>query len=389
MADPETSGARREGEGSSAEQRTLVHTETFVLEQRQHESSFFHVADVMVRRWRLVILLPLVAAAVLMCWDLLAHPRYTATAEFAGQSTPVQLSGLANLASSFGLSIPAASFSSSESPQFYADLVGTEAFLRQVVAIRYVVPLAVDTLRGDLSYFFHTHGNQQPVRLESATEALRKHLSVGANDQTGVVSVSVTTRWPVLSRAIASQILDLVNRFNLESRQSEAAAERRFIGGRLGVARSALRGAEDSLKSFLEANRRYANSPALTFEHDRLQRRVNLREQLYASLSISYERAKIEEVRNTPVITVVEAPLLPARPDSRHIVVGILLACVAGVLAAVLWALAVDLIARGRARHPSEYAAFVVGRETAVGEVRALFARLAGSLGRPGMTGRR
>jgi uncharacterized protein involved in exopolysaccharide biosynthesis len=34
-------------------------------------------------------------------------------------------------------------------------------------------------------------------------------------------------------------------------------------------------------------------------------------------LAQAYEQARIEEVRDTPVITVIEAPMLPARPDPR------------------------------------------------------------------------
>ena len=63
-----------------------------------------------------------------------------------------------------------------------------------------------------------------------------------------------------------------------------------------------------------------ATRPELNFQQERLQRQVQLQQQLYTTLSQSFEQAKIEEVRDTPVITVVEPPEAPVRPDPRGLV---------------------------------------------------------------------
>src|SRR2546428_650042 len=104
---------------------------------------------------------------------------------------------------------------------------------------------------------------------------------------------------------LASELgLALVNTFNLERRQSRAAQEKRFVETRRTEARDELQVAEDRLKSFLERNRDYRNSPQLVFDQERLAREVALRQQLLTSLSQAYEQARIDEVRDTPVITV-------------------------------------------------------------------------------------
>jgi uncharacterized protein involved in exopolysaccharide biosynthesis len=70
----------------------------------------------------------------------------------------------------------------------------------------------------------------------------------------------------------------------------------------------------------------------LSFVYDRLVNNVTLRQQIYTSVAQAYEQARIDEVRDTPVITVVEAPLLPAKPDPRPffrmLVAGLLIALV-------------------------------------------------------------
>jgi uncharacterized protein involved in exopolysaccharide biosynthesis len=79
------------------------------------------------------------------------------------------------------------------------------------------------------------------------------------------------------------------------------------------------------------------------FQFDRLSRQVNMRQQLYTSVTQSYEGARIEEVRNTPVITLMEPADLPAQPDPRLALLKGMLAGLVGLglgafLAAVLHA---------------------------------------------------
>ena len=75
--------------------------------------------------------------------------------------------------------------------------------------------------------------------------------------------------------------------------------------------------AEDSLKAFMFENRQFSNSPQLVFEEDRLQRQVSMRQDLVSAIAQAYEQARIEEVRNLPVITVIDHPEPPALADPR------------------------------------------------------------------------
>jgi uncharacterized protein involved in exopolysaccharide biosynthesis len=169
------------------------------------------------------------------------------------------------------------------------------------------------------------------------------------------VELQLSTSNPDLSRQVAEQMLSLVNSFNLETRQTQAAAERRFTAEGLEQARQELRTAEDSLQSFLERNRQYENSPQLRFKYDRLQRRVALQQEVVASLARSLEQAKIDEVRNTPVITVVDPPERPPYPDSRNLVLRAVLGLLFGVLVGAFWLMAGAFLERTREQEPERY----------------------------------
>src|SRR6185437_3593506 len=168
--------------------------------------------------------------------------------------------------------------------------------------------------------------------------------------KTGVVNVSVSTESAVLSRTLVQRLLEEVNRFNLVNRQSQAAAERQFTERRVNEVKGELRAAENNLQTFLTDNRAYQNSPELRFEQDRLAREVSLRQSLYTTMVQAYEQARIEEVRDTPVITIVEHADLPARPDARGTVKKSVLALLAGAFLGLVLTIVVEIFDAGRLR---------------------------------------
>ena len=101
----------------------------------------------------------------------------------------------------------------------------------------------------------------------------------------GVVTFEVETYNPQLSAQIAQRLLDLLNRFNLETRQSQAAAERRFTEVRLAEAKEELLEVENRLQAFLEVNRDLGTSPLLRFRQERLEREVSIRQAVVSALA--------------------------------------------------------------------------------------------------------
>jgi len=128
-----------------------------------------------------------------------------------------------------------------------------------------------------------------------------------------------------------------VNDFNLRRRQTQAGAEREFDQRRAQAALDSLRTAEANLAEFRATNIDFSRSPRLATREAELQRRVTLAQQIYTTIAQRYELANIEAVRNTPVITVVDAPegLVEARP--RYTAAIVLGAFAAGVLLVGVW----------------------------------------------------
>ena len=264
---------------------------------------------------------------------------YTSSAAFLAESSEAGGGGALALARQFGVSV--GSPDGQRTPEFYADLATSVEVLRQTVTRSYVRSQNGEESREtDLVTYYEVKGRTEAERIQRALERLTEDISVSTDSETGVVRFSVTTSDPQLSQGVAQHILDLVHSFDLTTRQTQAGAERRFSGERLAELTSELRDAEDTLKSFLIENRVFSNSPALLFEHDRLQRAVAMRQELVTSLAQSYESARIEEVRNTPVITLIDPPRVPAIRDPKGrlliLVLGIILGVMGGTFAALL-----------------------------------------------------
>lgn len=370
------------GSGSRRGRRGRVAATPLLVESQTEDISLAAILGTFLRHRRVLFGLPL-AVAILWVLIVLVLPRqYTTQAQFTPSSGNAQLSQLAGLASQFGVNVP--QVQTNESPAFYADLLQSRELLRSAVTTTYTFPTSADadSLTGDLVELFGIHGDRRDARVAKTIEEFQDHISVSTDAETGVVSLSVTTRWADLSRQLGERLLDLVNTFNLQTRQTQASAERRFLEERVVSARNELRSVEDSLQQFLEHNRSYQNSPQLQFEYDRLQRRVSLQQQVYTTLAQSLEQAKIDQVRNTPVITVVEPPEAPPRPDRRGLIVKGILGLLVGGVAAAAWAVSVEWSRHARHEEPEEYRRLEQEWADTREDVRRLWRRLVARLRR-------
>lgn len=275
----------------------------------------------------------------------LVFGSYTARSTFTPQQQQVGLASLSGLASQFGLTGMSSSPLGGQSVAFYEELLQSPKLLSDLANTRYALAVigSSDSLKGDLYFFYGVKGRTQDKRTTNMVERLLTRVSVETNVRANTVSVSVKAPFPELAKQVNRRLLELVSEFNVKTLQTNASEERRFTEQRLAEAREELAIAENAMQVFLERNRAYQSSPALIFESARLQRRLDLQQQLYVTLSQAYQQARITEVRNTPVITVIDPPELTAT-KSRNPLVMALAAFVLGAVAAIALALALDIL---------------------------------------------
>jgi uncharacterized protein involved in exopolysaccharide biosynthesis len=330
------------------------------------EVTLLSVLTVVLRHRRLILLFAFVGAVAAAVATLLAPPRYAASARFLPKGRQSGAGGLSALASQIGLSAGAVG-EPGQTPDFYAELVLSRAVLGAIVD----GPLPVAAGRSvSLADVYGVEGETPTARRDAAIEELGRHVDATAEPKTGTVQLAVSAADAGVAYAVAGRILAQLNEFNLKRRQSQAREERRFAERRLAELRVQQRAAEDRLQLFLQQNREYSNSPALAFEQVRLDRSVSQAQALVTSLSQAYEQARMEEVRDTPVITVIEAPELPARPEPRRTGTKAIIGLVLGTVVGLLVALVRGYFAGLRGTDRSTYGAFEAERREALADLR-------------------
>jgi len=101
-----------------------------------------------------------------------------------------------------------------------------------------------------------------------------------------------------------------------------------------------------------------------------------MRQQVYTSLVQSYEQARIDEVRNAPVITVVEEAEEPVRPDSRRLPLKAALGVVLGGMLGAFVAFGREYVRRQREEDAEELREFSVVWEETKDDVRRMVRRI-------------
>jgi len=292
------------------------------------------VARLRARRTTLV-LYPAALVGATIVYLLISPVKYRAEARFiTNRITQPALSGLAAQ-----LGILNAG-EATKSPEFYQELVQSRDVLAFVAGSSYVV----DGRSSPTSLIALWNKDQvDTVRAKERTfSRLRHDLFAVGSLRTGIITIAFESSDPILASQVARHFLDAVVRFDLTIRQAQGAREKRFLEGRLAVLRAELRDAEDRLQRFLLTNRSTTNSPVLAFERDRLQREVADRQTIVTAITQSFEQARIEEVRDTPSMSVTQAPE-NATTRVRSWPLALLSALVLGLIAA-----SVDFFVRER-----------------------------------------
>ena len=97
-----------------------------------------------------------------------------------------------------------------------------------------------------------------------------------------------------------------------------------FIEERKEQVKVILTKAENNLKNFRSKNRKVIDSPDLQLELERFLRDVEIQTQIYITLNQQYEIARIDELKETPSVLILDegfSPLEKSEPKRKLIVI--------------------------------------------------------------------
>jgi uncharacterized protein involved in exopolysaccharide biosynthesis len=248
------------------------------------------------RKWILIVSFG--AAVIALGVTFLISPLYTA-----------QTSILPELTRETGLNV-------GETPvsKLYPMIVSSERILQGAIYHKYTTLAYSQPV--DLVEYWKIDSGTQNEQFDKALRLLRGRMDINFDTRLGTVSIGVQMEEPQLAADVANQITAELDDYTRTKRKTNATLQREFIETRMQEVENQLEKAERTLKDFRESNRRIMDSPQLLMEQERLSRDVQINSTVFIELKKQFEIAKIEEIKNIPIINVLDAARPPVRKSS-------------------------------------------------------------------------
>ncbi len=156
------------------------------------------------------------------------------------------------------------------------------------------------------------------VITEKGIKKLKKHIKVFEDRASGLIRISTTFEDPQISASIANFIGNEVEYYIQKENSAQSTKEKLFISERLFIVKSELESSELKLKDFKERNRGYENSPELFMVFSQLLREVEAKKEVYLTLQQQLELARIEEVKKSPILHILDYAVAPVNKSSPN-----------------------------------------------------------------------
>lgn len=146
---------------------------------------------------------------------------------------------------------------------------------------------------------------------------LYKNLSditaIEMDKKTGVISMSVETKYPALSQEILAAYLDELENFNMYKRKSSAGQNVKYLERELAEHEEELRQAENDLETYQMANRNWdmTTDPEILKTIGRMKRDITVKSETYLFIRNQYELSRLEEQKDVPIVRILDHPSLP------------------------------------------------------------------------------
>ncbi|MFC1725347.1 Wzz/FepE/Etk N-terminal domain-containing protein [candidate division KSB1 bacterium] len=299
-------------------------------EEHQEENIFFYL-KIIFKHKNLVAFTGAVFVIAALIYVFVVPPTFTSyvtilptyESEQAGQ-----LSYLRNIAGQFGLTqMPVKNIS-----ELFPEVIKSKKLIHEILQKKFY--FQDDSLI--LLDIFKTQGEDLNTRLFYGYISLNEMISVSRDIRTSITKVEVSSKYPVLAADIATAIVKELDIYNRNQRTSKAKENREFIEKRLLETEDSLNVSDHRLTEFYDSNKggyinAYQNSPELKMEEVKLLRDQKKWEEVYVTLVGEYEIAKIQEVRDTPLINILDDARVPVVKSAPKRALTVILSLIVGL----------------------------------------------------------
>lgn len=262
--------------------------------------------------------------------QFLQTPIYSSSSTILfSQNSNTSSSGLAGLASQFGVNVPQGSTADLSSPSLFPQLIKSRTFAQRILSNQ----ISTSSSENKQTLFKIFTGNEKTdfaknsENSQSAIASFQGMVRLENQGQLNVLYVESTD--PIIAKNLNSLILKELKEVNRLFKIQHVNEKVKFIEQRIVSVKDDLESSEKDLKSFRERNRQIS-SPSLQLELERLNREVEVQKNVFLTLKQQYELSKIEEVQEGSVFQILDQPQLPLYPINRQLKLSLIVAFIFG-----------------------------------------------------------
>ncbi len=301
---------------------------------QQESINFSQILLIIAEQLKLIAIICFISVFITFTYvKFIKQPLYVSKATvLLPEENNMNLGGLAGLASQFGVQVPSGMQADLSSPTLFPDLVKSRTFAEKILDKEFYVAKhdTVKSLIEILSGGSYSKKADKNILIVNSMARLSKILKYEKKLTSPFSILRVTTPDASFSKALADTVLIELEALNLFYKSKAVNEKINFIDNRIKSVDNDLKLSEQRLKIFNERNRQIS-SPSLQLEQDRLSRGLEIQKGIYLTLQQQLELAKIEEIRQTSVMQILDYPQLAIDADNINTRMNLILAVIIGV----------------------------------------------------------
>ncbi len=304
-----------------------------------YEEDTISLSDIMLvlaKQLKLLIITPLVFGVITAFYVLfIAQPIYVSSAKIMSSGGGGSTSQLQGLAAQFGVSVP---IGNEGAEWVYPDIIKSRTLARVLLQRKF------DTEEyGPKKSLLQilTYGDDEPevgpdTLMKFGIESFLGMIEVDKDRTSSVYTLTVSAFEPQFAADLCAALIEELDKHQRKYRTAKVKETRLFIEGRIVEVQKELEEAEENLKEFRDRNRQIQQSPALLLEQQRLTRETSVLTGVFTTLKQQLEMTKIEEVKESALVQVLDPPEAPLYKDKPKRKLSVLLALILGFGMAVV-----------------------------------------------------
>lgn len=272
-------------------------------------------------KWKIIFVNVIFAVIVALYSYFGMKNFYVSEVQIFPDTRDKSMGSLAGLASLAGVSIPSGGGTSVE---VFQNLLMSQTILSKVAERKYYSEELRDSTT--LYKLFKIKPDEKYTDKEAQKrkmfldliEQLNKKITTEIDKPTKVLTVTATMSESKLSAIIVNNLVKDLDDYIRNQRKSYASNTRAYVEKRLKQVKDSLSYFENRLVGFRERNRAITlMAPNLMVDDGRIRRQIEILQNVYTELVKQVELAKIEEIKDIPVVNVKEYagdPVVKAGP---------------------------------------------------------------------------